>query len=212
MGELPYKTHLLLARARQRRHDGIGLLEHAAVHDAGSAGGRRPAAAAACPAACRRALADARHRTVVRCRAMVRASCRPWRARIPGALPNSCQDHGGTWQFMDQVVDTLRTYDTRWGYNGKRGNANDPSNGRGRRITTARGRMQGSTARLHHRHHRRPLRSDAVAGLERRDRRHAQFGHDRTLDQPRKILGAQVTVHGAHRCLRTRRDRREVLK
>ena len=28
---------------------------------------------------------------------------------------------------MDQVVDTLRTYDTRWGYNGKRGNVNDPS-------------------------------------------------------------------------------------
>jgi hypothetical protein len=24
-------------------------------------------------------------------------------------------------------VDTLRTYDTRWGYNGKRGNMNDPS-------------------------------------------------------------------------------------
>jgi hypothetical protein len=45
----------------------------------------------------------------------------------PGALQNSCQDHGGSWQFMDQVVDTLRTHDTRWGYNGKRGNANDPS-------------------------------------------------------------------------------------
>lgn len=45
----------------------------------------------------------------------------------PGALQNSCQDHGGSWQFMDQVVDTLRTYDTRWGFNGKRGNANDPS-------------------------------------------------------------------------------------
>jgi len=45
----------------------------------------------------------------------------------PGALANSCQSHGGSWQFMDQVVDTLRTYDTRWGYNGKRGNANDPS-------------------------------------------------------------------------------------
>jgi hypothetical protein len=45
----------------------------------------------------------------------------------PAALQNSCQDSGGTWQFMDQVVDTLRTYDTRWGYNGKRGNANDPS-------------------------------------------------------------------------------------
>lgn len=45
----------------------------------------------------------------------------------PGALQNSCQDSGGSWTFMDQVVDTLRTYDTRWGYNGKRGNSNDPS-------------------------------------------------------------------------------------
>ena len=25
------------------------------------------------------------------------------------------------------MVDTLRTYDTRWGYNGKRGDANNPS-------------------------------------------------------------------------------------
>ncbi len=48
-------------------------------------------------------------------------------AANPAALRNSCQEHGGSWQFMDQVVDTLRTYDTRWGYNGKRGNANDPS-------------------------------------------------------------------------------------
>jgi hypothetical protein len=45
----------------------------------------------------------------------------------PGALANSCQDHGGSWAFLDAVVDTLRTYDTRWGYNGKRGNVNDPS-------------------------------------------------------------------------------------
>lgn len=43
------------------------------------------------------------------------------------ALRNSCQDSGGSWEFMDRVVDTLRTYDTRWGYNGKRGNAGDPS-------------------------------------------------------------------------------------
>ena len=48
-------------------------------------------------------------------------------AANPGALQNSCQESGGSWQFMDQVVDTLRTYDTRWGYNGKRGNVNDPS-------------------------------------------------------------------------------------
>jgi len=45
----------------------------------------------------------------------------------PAALRNSCQDHGGSWQFMDLVVDTLRTYDTRWGYTAKRGNGNDPS-------------------------------------------------------------------------------------
>ena len=48
-------------------------------------------------------------------------------AANPSALQNSCQDSGGSWQFMDQVVDTLRTYDTRWGYNGKRGNTHDPS-------------------------------------------------------------------------------------
>jgi len=48
-------------------------------------------------------------------------------AANPGLLRNSCQSHGGSWQFMDLVVDTLRTYDTRWAYNGKRGNANDPS-------------------------------------------------------------------------------------
>jgi hypothetical protein len=48
-------------------------------------------------------------------------------AANPSAIQNSCQDSGGSWQFMDQVVDTLRTYDTRWGYNGKRGNTHDPS-------------------------------------------------------------------------------------
>jgi len=45
----------------------------------------------------------------------------------PALLSNSCQDHGGSWAFMDAVVDTLRTYDTRWGYNGKRGDVNNPS-------------------------------------------------------------------------------------
>jgi hypothetical protein len=48
-------------------------------------------------------------------------------AQYPNAMRNSCQDHGGTWEFMDRLVDRLRTYDTRWGYNGKRGNTNDPS-------------------------------------------------------------------------------------
>ena len=48
-------------------------------------------------------------------------------AKFPHLLANSCQDHGGSWAFMDAVVDTLRSYDTRWGYNGKRGDANNPS-------------------------------------------------------------------------------------
>ena len=45
----------------------------------------------------------------------------------PGALRNSCQDHGGSWQFMDLTVDALQATDLRWVYNGKRGNSNDPS-------------------------------------------------------------------------------------
>jgi hypothetical protein len=45
----------------------------------------------------------------------------------PNAVRNSCQEHGGTWEFMDRLVDRLRQYDTRWGYNCKRGNCNDPS-------------------------------------------------------------------------------------
>ena len=28
---------------------------------------------------------------------------------------------------MDRTVDALRAHDSRWGYNGKRGNAHDPS-------------------------------------------------------------------------------------
>ncbi len=47
--------------------------------------------------------------------------------QYPAALANSCQDHGGTWEFMDRVVDRLRQYDTRWGYNWKRGRIGDPS-------------------------------------------------------------------------------------
>jgi hypothetical protein len=47
--------------------------------------------------------------------------------QYPSALRNSCQDHGGSWEFMDRLVDRLRQFDTRWGYNGKRGNSSDPS-------------------------------------------------------------------------------------
>ena len=45
----------------------------------------------------------------------------------PDLVRRSCQEHGGTWEFMDYLVDKLREEDNRWGYNGKRGNVNDPS-------------------------------------------------------------------------------------
>ena len=48
-------------------------------------------------------------------------------ASHPDALRNSCQEHGGSWEFIDLVVDALRRHDTRWGYNWKRWNEGDPS-------------------------------------------------------------------------------------
>lgn len=53
-------------------------------------------------------------------------------SRFPDFKKASCNkpSEGGTpegWQFMDAVVAELRKTDTRWAYNGKRGNVNDPS-------------------------------------------------------------------------------------
>lgn len=48
-------------------------------------------------------------------------------AARPDLVSRSCQDRGGTWEFLDYLVDKLREEDNRWGYNGKRGNAHDPS-------------------------------------------------------------------------------------
>ena len=45
----------------------------------------------------------------------------------PGKLSNSCQSHGGSWDFMDLVVEALRAENGRWGFNCKRGNCNDIS-------------------------------------------------------------------------------------
>ncbi len=86
-------------------------------------------------------------------------------AARPDLLRNSCQEHGGSWAFMDAVVDTLRTYDTRWGYNWKRGNVGDPSMDVIDYHWGA-GRDEGSDAGLHHRHHRRPLRRQPGPELE----------------------------------------------
>jgi hypothetical protein len=46
---------------------------------------------------------------------------------FPAALHGSCQEHGGSWEFMDRTIDALRQKDGRYGYNAKRGNMNDPS-------------------------------------------------------------------------------------
>ena len=48
-------------------------------------------------------------------------------AAFPADLRNSCQSSGGTWTFMDRTIDAMQAVDLRWGYNGKRGNNNDPS-------------------------------------------------------------------------------------
>jgi hypothetical protein len=49
----------------------------------------------------------------------------------PDLLARSCQPESGgngTWELMDLVVDRLREEkDLRWGYNGRRGLANDPA-------------------------------------------------------------------------------------
>lgn len=45
----------------------------------------------------------------------------------PRALLESCQDVGGNWDFMDLCVAALKAKDSRWGFNGKRGDVNDPS-------------------------------------------------------------------------------------
>ena len=49
-------------------------------------------------------------------------------ASRPDLLARSCQDQGGTWELMDLIVDRLRAEkDTRWGYNGRRGDVNFPA-------------------------------------------------------------------------------------
>lgn len=45
-------------------------------------------------------------------------------AMHPTALADSCQEDGGTWEFMDLALEKLRSKDTRWGFNCKRGDCN----------------------------------------------------------------------------------------
>lgn len=45
----------------------------------------------------------------------------------PESFRNSCQDQGGSWDFMDRLVGTLRQYSQCWGYNCKRGDCSQIS-------------------------------------------------------------------------------------
>ena len=45
----------------------------------------------------------------------------------PHLLRNSCQEQGGSWEFMDRLVGTLRQYSQCWGYNCKRGDCSQIS-------------------------------------------------------------------------------------
>ena len=67
----------------------------------------------------------------------------PRRGPICSATPvRSTAAAGASWML---VVDTLRTYDTRWGYNWKRGNVGDPSMDVDRLPLRRRAAMKGST-------------------------------------------------------------------
>ena len=91
------------------------LVRQLDVQDAGSAGLRRAGAR------------PIRHRA----RACRCPTARAWSTRRTPSVRTSsaapARTDGGTWEFMDYLVDKLREEDNRWGYNGKRGNANDPS-------------------------------------------------------------------------------------
>lgn len=45
----------------------------------------------------------------------------------PGDLANACPEEGGSWTFLDRVVERLRAIDGRWGYNCKRGDCRQVS-------------------------------------------------------------------------------------
>ena len=86
-------------------------------------------AAAACPAACPRALADARPiRLAADClsRTCFR-SFRRWRRPTPARSRTLVRIAAATGSSWTRSSIPCGPYDTRWGYNGKRGNVNDPS-------------------------------------------------------------------------------------
>jgi hypothetical protein len=40
-------------------------------------------------------------------------------AQHPEALARSCPEQGGSWEFLDRVLEALHAEDSRWGYNRK---------------------------------------------------------------------------------------------
>ena len=164
---------LLLAREGQRRRDRIDLLEHAAVHHGRCARGaarrrwrRRAGGVPTGPADAPPAGG--------RCRATVRASSKRWRGRIRARSPTRARTTaaaGSSWtRSWTRFAPTTPAGATTASV------ATRTIRLRMRSPTTTGWAGRGLDPGLHHRHHRRPLRLDALAELERRDRRHVQSG------------------------------------
>ena len=89
----------------------------------------------------------------------IRRSFAPLRARFPASFSNSCQDHGGSWEFMDRVVDALRAERRPlWLQRQARQHERSVAGRRQLLLRQRRQRFPGPRRGLHLRHHRRPLR------------------------------------------------------
>ena len=138
-----------------------------------------------------------------------RASRRPNDSATARAVANAVPDGARStparsltaarWEFMDRAVDALRAIDGRYGYNAKRGNMQRSVARRRQLLLRQRRRHQRPPRGLHLRHDRRPLWRDAVADLDRRDRRHVQLRHARTHHAIRAGPRRRALRHGQPR-------------
>ena len=159
--ELTHERRALVAHPRRPRRDARPLVDLGGLQDAGACRRRRPRLPGGpAPDAFRTPDPPAGQRLPLINRSGCRAGGRQRQPRRAAQLLPGPQ--GGSWLFMDLVVDALQTIDLRWGYNAKRGNMNDPSLDVAQ-LSLGRRSERGQLAGLHHRHHRRPLRLEPDA-------------------------------------------------
>ena len=181
--EVRHDVHVACARGTHRWLRGVVV--QLDVQDARGPGVRRqPHTRSAAPA-----------------RACRSPTARVWSMRRSPRAPTWCvvraRSSGGTWEFMDYLVDELRKEDNRWGYNGKRGNVNDPSQDIVDYHWGA-GPSDNSTAvyiidiMLGH-------CGSPVACLDRPDSGDRQLGHHRPLDRSRSLQQLMLVMTGIPR-------------